>query len=394
MISKRDILDRAAEWQLRPEVVEKDYLLGWLLYAIGAHDESGRHWVFKGGTCLKKCYVETYRFSEDLDFTLTAAAQYDSDRLRVVLGQVASLAEAASGIQFASDDLSIRERKNKQGEVTYEGRLAYRGPLAFPGEPKVRFDITRFETIALAPERRGIFHPYPDALPVGSTVSCYPLDEVVAEKTRALLERTRPRDLYDVVLILENHTADLNLVRVREVLEQKCAAKGLPLPTRDSLLSVVRSDGELASEWQNMLGHQLPALPELAALLDRLPDVLEWLDEKRPAIVPRRPLASASVGASAPRLVAPRSSTYWGVGQPLEAVRFAGTNRLMIEFDYHGRARVVEPYSLRRPATGNLLLYAHEIAAGHVKAFKVSEMRNVRVASQAFTPRWAVEFTR
>jgi predicted nucleotidyltransferase component of viral defense system len=27
-------------------------------------------WVFKGGTCLKKCFVETYRFSEDLDFTV------------------------------------------------------------------------------------------------------------------------------------------------------------------------------------------------------------------------------------------------------------------------------------------------------------------------------------
>ncbi|HEY0410225.1 MAG TPA: nucleotidyl transferase AbiEii/AbiGii toxin family protein [Candidatus Dormibacteraeota bacterium] len=24
----------------------------------------------KGGTCLRKCYYETYRFSEDLDFTL------------------------------------------------------------------------------------------------------------------------------------------------------------------------------------------------------------------------------------------------------------------------------------------------------------------------------------
>ena len=30
-------------------------------------------WLFKGGTCLKKCF-ETYRFSEDLDFTLTDAS--------------------------------------------------------------------------------------------------------------------------------------------------------------------------------------------------------------------------------------------------------------------------------------------------------------------------------
>jgi predicted nucleotidyltransferase component of viral defense system len=36
-------------------------------------------WVFKGGTCLKKCYFETYCFSEDLDFTLREPAQLEVD---------------------------------------------------------------------------------------------------------------------------------------------------------------------------------------------------------------------------------------------------------------------------------------------------------------------------
>jgi predicted nucleotidyltransferase component of viral defense system len=63
MIGKQDIFDRAGEWQLRHEVVEKDYVLGWLLDAIGRHPETATTWVFKGGTCLKKCYFETYRFS-------------------------------------------------------------------------------------------------------------------------------------------------------------------------------------------------------------------------------------------------------------------------------------------------------------------------------------------
>ncbi len=34
MIRKQDILDRSVEWQLRPEVVEKDYVLGWLLAGL------------------------------------------------------------------------------------------------------------------------------------------------------------------------------------------------------------------------------------------------------------------------------------------------------------------------------------------------------------------------
>jgi len=64
-------MEFAREFGLSVQVIEKDYALGWLLAGIAAHSEIGRSWVFKGGTCLKKCYFETYRFSEDLDFTLT-----------------------------------------------------------------------------------------------------------------------------------------------------------------------------------------------------------------------------------------------------------------------------------------------------------------------------------
>lgn len=90
MIAKQDILDRAAEWGLRPDVVEKDYVLGWMLAAIGRNPETSAHWVFKGGTCLKKCYVETHRFSEDLDFTLRPEAVFSAEGLGTVLRDLAA----------------------------------------------------------------------------------------------------------------------------------------------------------------------------------------------------------------------------------------------------------------------------------------------------------------
>ena len=70
MIDRRELLAAAANLGLLPNVVEKDYVLGWLLAGIFNHPALAEKWVFKGGTCLKKCYFETYRFSEDLDFTL------------------------------------------------------------------------------------------------------------------------------------------------------------------------------------------------------------------------------------------------------------------------------------------------------------------------------------
>lgn len=84
MIDRREILSIAQQTSLTPHVIEKDYVLGWMLAGIYAHDELADSWLFKGGTCLKKCFFETYRFSEDLDFTLRNEAHLDEAFLKGV----------------------------------------------------------------------------------------------------------------------------------------------------------------------------------------------------------------------------------------------------------------------------------------------------------------------
>ena len=54
MIDRREILETATRMSLRPHVVEKDYVLGWMLAGIGAHPALSDNWLFKGGTCLNK----------------------------------------------------------------------------------------------------------------------------------------------------------------------------------------------------------------------------------------------------------------------------------------------------------------------------------------------------
>ena len=69
MIPKAQLLALSKHYGLLPTTVQKDYVIGWLLQSISRHPVLSQ-WLFKGGTCLKKCYFETYRFSEDLDFTV------------------------------------------------------------------------------------------------------------------------------------------------------------------------------------------------------------------------------------------------------------------------------------------------------------------------------------
>lgn len=408
MITKADILLRAREWQLTPEVVEKDYALGWMLAAVSNHAETSTKWVFKGGTCLKKCVVETYRFSEDLDFTLLPDASYSIDALRSILADLTAWVTANSGIEFPADTIDVRQRVNKAGRTTFEASVGYRGPLAHPGPPKIRFDLTNDERIVRPVDRRVVFHPYPDVPPGDGRVCTYSVGELVAEKLRALVERARPRDLYDVVqlaaivIVPEEHAA------LREIARAKFAVKALDLPSASAIVDRVESDLELHSEWESMLKHQLPALPPVADFVNRLGEAIAWIDEPAP-----RPDASERTAHHRPRApVSPRTTALrlgageeivrhagirvWGGDVPLEAIRFAGASRLLVEFSYHGNRRIVEPYSLRRPRTGNLLLYGYEVRkdgfpTSEIRAYKVHEMSGVRILQETFTPRYDVE---
>ena len=201
MISALDIRERAGEWGLSPDVVEKDYVLGWLLAAIGADPVLGRTFVFKGGTCLKKCYFETYRFSEDLDFTLVEGAPSDPESLATAFRRVAERLRTVAGLELPPELFRFEVYQNPRGRPSIEGRVSYRGPLPRSGSiPRIKLDLTADEVLVRPSVLRPVWHPYPDASAMGrATVRSYSYDELFGEKLRALVERTRPRDLYDVV---------------------------------------------------------------------------------------------------------------------------------------------------------------------------------------------------
>ena len=201
MIDKREILEAASSFSLLPNIVEKDYVLGWILAGINAHEELAESWVFKGGTCLKKCYFETYRFSEDLDFTLRDESHLDEEFLRPVFEEVVAWVTEQSGLNIPADQLEFDIYDNPRGRPNCQGKIAYRGPVSptSGGWPKIKLDLTADERLVLPSVRREVFHPYTDRPEGGIWANCYAYEEAFGEKLRALGERTRPRDLYDVV---------------------------------------------------------------------------------------------------------------------------------------------------------------------------------------------------
>src|SRR5581483_6087351 len=231
MIGKAELLETAAKLGLRPDVIEKDYVLGWTLAGISAHEELREMWIFKGGTCLKKCYFETYRFSEDLDFTLRDPAHLDEAFLRRAFAEIGEWVYEQAGIEMPADGQDFEIFDNPRGNAACQGRLSYRGPVspnvALVRWPRIKLDLTADELIVLPPTRVPIFHAYSDAPDNGIEVLAYAYEEAFGEKVRALAERTRPRDLYDVVNLYRNADARPSPAVLLDVLRQKCEFKGI-----------------------------------------------------------------------------------------------------------------------------------------------------------------------
>jgi predicted DNA-binding transcriptional regulator YafY len=142
-----------------------------------------------------------------------------------------------------------------------------------------------------------------------------------------------------------------------------------------------------------MLAHQLPHLPPFEDFWGSLEAVFEWLAGAAPPL----PLRRAEHGRDLdPTWTPPRRMSSWGGTAPLELIRFAGANRLKVLVDYRPNegaagARVVEPYSLRRTTTGNLLLFVVN-DTGQLRSYRVDRIVSASVTSERFTPRFLVEF--
>jgi predicted nucleotidyltransferase component of viral defense system len=392
VIDKREVLETASALGLLPNVVEKDYVLGWLLAGINAHPDLAESWIFKGGTCLKKCYFETYRFSEDLDFTLRNEIQIEEGFLRRALGEVVEWVADESGLAVPVEQLAFDIYQNPRGRLSCQGRVGYRGPISptsgSGGWPKIKLDLTADEKLVMPAVRREVFHPYSDRPEDGLWINCYAYEEAFGEKMRALAERTRPRDLYDVVNLYRHADSRPSAAVLRDVLRQKCAYKGIALPTFESLTS---HRADLEAMWDNMLGHQLPTLPPVADFWEALPEIFTWMM----GVTERPQRARIDVGAGEisirsrvlPMAVPLRARA------PLEIIRFAASNHLCVDLTYDGSIRRIEPYSLRQTADGNFVLHAIRSESGEHRSYRVDRMQGASVTEQSFVPRYLVELT-
>lgn len=202
MILQKEIIQKAQEWKVPPNTVDKDYVLGHFLSIFATYHKDDL--VFKGGTCLRKCYIRNYRFSEDLDFT-ALHKNFVLDQKTVQ--SIAKTTQERIGIQFnvgkIKPFLFQDKPKGFQVYIKYWGANHSKNQRPLPPNrwhTKIKLEISTDEVLLLDTQARAIMHPYSDELSGNKQVNCYSVYEVVAEKLRALKQRSysAPRDFYDL----------------------------------------------------------------------------------------------------------------------------------------------------------------------------------------------------
>jgi predicted nucleotidyltransferase component of viral defense system len=232
-------------------VIERDYVLAWFLTGLAGHPLR-EVLAFKGGTALRRCWFDDYRFSEDLDFTLIRSIAFDE--ILAGLNDIFSVVQNACGLQIAFDR---EDRHDHQNSHTFY--LRYQGPLPVANDVKV--DITINEALCFPLIDRTIHRTYDgfDDLPQGPTVKVYALEEIVIEKLLALSDRARnePRDLYDLRYLLD--ATDLRIAELRTELDIKLAHRQRTAAGIEQ--AVAAKEDRLKRLWTGRLAHQMNTLP-------------------------------------------------------------------------------------------------------------------------------------
>lgn len=257
MITQREISQLAHRLEMNDQVIEKDYVLTWLL--LGLADSSlADNLAFKGGTALKKIYFPDYRFSEDLDFTVIDGL--GSEELLSGLSDTLKRLAQQQGFEFEVPEDEIEQRDNSLTVYVH-----FKGPLqASMKHRKVKIDFTLTELLCFDVERKAILSEYSDK--VERKICSYSLEEVITEKLCAVLGRTEPRDIYDLNELFALPDLDFHLIPA--AFAEKAASKNVDPSTLAE--SLAKKQPTLARMWESRLEHQVKDLPPLEKVLREL----------------------------------------------------------------------------------------------------------------------------
>jgi predicted nucleotidyltransferase component of viral defense system len=216
VIPKADIVAwrQQAPW-VSDAQVEQDLIISRALVAVFSATELLEMVAFRGGTALHKLYFKSpRRYSEDIDL------------VQITAGPIGAVLDALQNV--LNGFLGAPKRKQTQESATITYRMESEGPPVIPLRLKV--EINTREHFAVQGLQRRPFSVSTRWFKGSCEIVTYTLEELLATKLRALYQRRKGRDLFDLWLGLTEGRADA--LQIAALFKQYMAAEGQIIDAR------------------------------------------------------------------------------------------------------------------------------------------------------------------
>jgi len=174
-----------------PVQVEQDLILSRLLIEAANDRLLGEALAFRGGTCLHKLHLASpVRYSEDLDYVRT-----DSEpRLGAIFDAFRSI---ANGIGLREHRRKFPSQESDMGTIWFDA-----DPTEGPGLIRIKIESNVAETEPFLPRVTRSYKIDSRWWSGEAEIPTFELDDLLGTKLRALYQRRKGRDLFDLWIAL------------------------------------------------------------------------------------------------------------------------------------------------------------------------------------------------
>lgn len=186
-----------APWK-NNEQIEQDLIICRILVAIFSNDFLKANLAFRGGTALHKLYLDPPpRYSEDIDLV-----QIHAGPIKPILDKIEKV------ITFFEEKRSVRQKTNNNTIIYY-----FTSEFPPAKRMKIKVEINCREHFNLLGWMYMPFHIESGWFTGGCEITTYHLEELLGTKLRALYQRKKGRDLFDLYYANQQRKPALDKIR-------------------------------------------------------------------------------------------------------------------------------------------------------------------------------------
>ena len=382
MIEKAEIDKKSKEFEINPSDVARDYVFGWFLYGLFTKSKLKDELFLKGGNAIRKGYIETSRYSRDLDFGMRR--DITENVLLDEINGICKYVEEKSGVVFRTEDNLIKEKfaegRNKPlpNLHVYEIRV-YFEDIYGKSEYRIKLsmDLTRYDRHILDIQTVPLIHPYSDSAEVVCDIRCMKLEEIIATKLKCLIQREHAPDLFDYVFCFKKMGVVISTDEVVKTFIKKTIFSRNPNIPKDTLLKYDYSHHD--SLWDKAIRcinkEKILFQDALDFFKESVLNIFSTYDERNFSTVP-----------------------YFSAEDRLKIMK-AGREQTLLEIGYKGSIRQVEPYGLKymqkKDGSEKEYLYAYNLTGSEnppgIRQFLPDRIESLSNTEIDFQPQFEVE---